>query len=73
VASLQKSGGSKGKKAIDKENASHDQRRAALDEQRRSLLVRLNDGKASDATTEPAAPAPAAKKPPAKASDTRKR
>jgi hypothetical protein len=74
LASLQKSSGSKARKAIDKENASHEQRRAALDEQRRSLLVKLNDGKASDATTEPAAPAPAAKKPAGKAStDARKR
>jgi hypothetical protein len=72
LAQLKKSGGSKAKKAIDKEQVSHEQRRAALDEQRRSLLVKLDDGKAPAATTEPAARAPASKKP-AKATATRKR
>jgi hypothetical protein len=74
LASIQKSGGgSRARKAVDKENATHEQRRAALDEQRRSLIVRLNDGKGSDETSEPAAPAPTAKKLPLKAANTRKR
>jgi hypothetical protein len=74
MAQLKKSGNTtKGKKALEQEQASYDQRRAALNEQRQSLLVTLDDGKAP-ASTEPSAAPPAAKKP-AKATptDARKR
>jgi hypothetical protein len=66
VARLQKSASTaQGRKALEKEQASYKQRLASLNEQRQSLLVKLDDAPAASATTEPSTakkPAPVARK-----------